>query len=131
MKITKLFRFYAAHRNEEIGGRCASIHGHRYGLSVTVEEPRNGSVTMLFEEIENRVAPLLSRLDHSLLLHDGDPAREKLLASGACERVYEVPFHTSAENMAEHILLQLRGSGLNVVELSLQETDSSIVTVKP
>jgi 6-pyruvoyltetrahydropterin/6-carboxytetrahydropterin synthase len=131
MTITKHFKFYAAHRNEEIGGKCASIHGHRYGIAVTVEEPRNGSITMLFDEIEQRVKPLLDRLDHSLLLHAGDPARDTLVASGACCRVYEVPFPTSAENMAEHILVKLRAAGLNVVELALQETDTSIVTVKP
>jgi 6-pyruvoyltetrahydropterin/6-carboxytetrahydropterin synthase len=131
MTITKHFKFYAAHRNEEIGGKCASIHGHRYGVAVTVAEERNGSITMLFEDIENRVKPLLDRLDHSLLLHASDPARDTLLASGACYRVYEVPFPTSAENMAEHLLSELRATGLNVVELALQETDTSIVTVKP
>ena len=131
MTITKHFHFYAAHRNEEIGGKCGAIHGHRYGIAVTVDEQRSGSVTMLFEEIERRVKPLLDRLDHSLLLHSGDPAREALLASGACCRVYEVPFPTSAENMADHLLSELRRAGLNVVELALQETDTSIVTVKP
>jgi len=131
MTITKHFKFYAAHRNEEIGGKCASIHGHRYGIAVTVEEPRNGSITMLFDDIEKRVTPLLERLDHSLLLHSGDPARDALLKSGACCRVYEVPFPTSAENMAEHLLAEMRATGLNVVELALQETDTSIVTVKP
>lgn len=131
MTITKHFKFYAAHRNEEIGGKCAAIHGHRYGVAVTVAEARNGSITMLFEEIENRVKPLIDRLDHSLLLHTGDPARSALLASGACCRVYEVPFPTSAENMADHLLAELRATGLNVVELALQETDTSIVTVKP
>lgn len=131
MTVTKHFKFYAAHRNEEIGGKCASIHGHRYGVAVTVEEPRNGSITMLFEDIENRVKPLIDRLDHSLLLHASDPARDALLASGACCRVYEVPFHTSAENMAEHLLRELRAVGLNVIELALQETDTSTVTVHP
>ena len=131
MTITKHFKFYAAHRNEEIGGKCASIHGHRYGIAVTVEEPRSGSITMLFDEIEQRVKPLLDLLDHSLLLHTGDPARDALLESGACFRLYEVPFPTSAENMAEHLLAELRRAGLNVVELALQETDTSIVTVKP
>ena len=131
MSITKHFKFYAAHRNEEIGGKCASIHGHRYGLAVTVDEPRNGSITMLFDEIEKRASPLLDLLDHSLLLHTGDPARDALLASGACFRLYEVPFPTSAENMAEHLLTELRAAGLNVVELALQETDTSIVTVRP
>jgi 6-pyruvoyl-tetrahydropterin synthase len=86
---------------------------------------------MLFEDIEKHVKPLIDRLDHTLLLHTADPARETLLASGACCRIYEVPFPTSAENMAEHLLAELQATGLNVVELALQETDTSIVTVKP
>ena len=131
MTITKQFHFYAAHRNEEIGGKCGSIHGHRYGLLVTVAEPKNGSVTILFDDIEKAVQPLLDRLDHSLLLHEHDPAREALLASGACYRVYEVPFPTSAENMAEHILHEIQQTGLKVVKLRLQETDTATVTVTP
>ena len=127
--ITKDFKFYAAHRNEEIGGKCASLHGHRYGLSVTVCEPRQGSITMLFDEIERRVMPVVSQLDHALLLNQHDPACQALLDSGACERVYLVPFPTSVENMAEHLLHVLRSTGLNVVTLSLKETDTSTVTV--
>lgn len=131
MTITKKFKFYAAHRNEEIGGKCGSIHGHRYGLTVSVAERRSGSITMLFEDIENKITPLIESLDHTLLLHTADPARDLLLRSGACHRVYEVPFHTSAENMAEHLLTEIVKTGLNVVELSLQETDTSVVTIKP
>jgi 6-pyruvoyltetrahydropterin/6-carboxytetrahydropterin synthase len=129
VNITKTFKFYAAHRNEEIGGKCASLHGHRYGLSIKVAEKRNGSITMLFSDIEAMVQPLLDKLDHSLLLHAHDPARDLLISCGACSRVYEVPFPTSVENMAEHLLNELRSTGLNVTELTLQETDTSTVTV--
>jgi 6-pyruvoyltetrahydropterin/6-carboxytetrahydropterin synthase len=60
--VTKQFRFYAAHRNEEIGGKCANIHGHRYGLTVTVAGQRSGSVTVLFEQLERWVqAELMPR----------------------------------------------------------------------
>jgi 6-pyruvoyltetrahydropterin/6-carboxytetrahydropterin synthase len=75
MKVAKRFHFYAAHRNEEIGGKCGNIHGHRYGLEVEVDYPQVGSVSMLFERVEEFVAPLVEALDHSLLLHAGDPAR--------------------------------------------------------
>lgn len=131
MNVTKHFKFYAAHRNEEIGGKCAALHGHRYGLSVTVAEPRNGSITILFEELEARVLSIVDQLDHSLLLHVDDPCRDALLGSGACTKVYEVPFPTSAENMAKHLLDTLRQTGLNVTRLELQETDSSVVSVEP
>lgn len=127
--VTKEFHFYAAHRNEEIGGKCANIHGHRYGLTVTVFQPKLGSVTILFDEFERAVSPLLSRLDHCLLLHRGDPAANALVNSGACQKIYWLDAPTSAENLAEHIFLRLVCAGLNVVSLTVKETDTSSVTV--
>ena len=129
IRIKKHFHFYAAHRNETIEGRCSSIHGHRYGLTVGVEYPVVDGIAILFSDLERHVLPLIGELDHSLLLHSQDPAKDALLQSGACSRVYVVPWPTSAENMASHILQRLRESGLNVVQLSLQETDTSIVEI--
>jgi 6-pyruvoyltetrahydropterin/6-carboxytetrahydropterin synthase len=130
VQITKQFKFYAAHRNEQIGGKCASLHGHRYGVSVTVEEPMKSSVSILFEEIENKVNPIIESMDHSLLLNLNDPAAPMLVESGACDKVYLVPFVTSAENLATYLLRLIRDTGLNVIELALQETDTSTVKVK-
>jgi 6-pyruvoyltetrahydropterin/6-carboxytetrahydropterin synthase len=130
IQITKQFKFYAAHRNEQIGGKCASLHGHRYAVSVTVEEPMKSSVSILFEEIENKVNPVIDSMDHSLLLNVNDPAASILIESGACDKVCLLPFVTSAENLATHLLQLIRDTGLNVIELALQETDTSTVTVK-
>lgn len=128
-KITKRFKFYAAHRNEEIGGKCASIHGHRYGVEVTICEPKNGSITILFDDIEKVIDPIIADLDHSLILHSNDPEALNLMGLESCQKVYQVPFPTSAENLAEHLFKKILSNGLNVLELSLQETDSSTVTV--
>ena len=128
MRVAKRFHFYAAHRNAEIGGKCANLHGHRYGVEVEVEYPQSGSVTMLFEDIEAQVVPVIRELDHALLLHVADPARAALEASGACGKVYLLAVPTSAENMARHLADRLRARGLNVVRLALDETDSSTVT---
>lgn len=127
--VTKEFHFYAAHRNEAIGGKCANIHGHRYGLTVTVCQPRSGSVTILFEEFERAVTPLLCRLDHCLLLHRNDHAAQALVNSGACGKIYWLDVPTSAENLAEHLFFRLVCAGLNVVSVTLKETDTSSVTV--
>jgi 6-pyruvoyltetrahydropterin/6-carboxytetrahydropterin synthase len=129
--VTKKFRFYAAHRNPEAGRKCASIHGHRYGLSVTVQHPMAGSVSILFADIEKVVDPIIEQMDHSLLISENDKAMMDLVASGACERMYVVKFATSCENMAWHILGRLIDAGLNVISLTLQETDTSSVTVTP
>lgn len=130
MVIVKRYKFYAAHRNEEIGGKCGSIHGHRYGIEITVAEPRNGSITILFADIDKLVDPIIAEMDHSLLIHDKDPAFQMLKDSGACQRMYVVPFVTSAENMALYIMREIRLAGLNVTKLALQETDSSTVVIE-
>jgi 6-pyruvoyl-tetrahydropterin synthase len=127
--VTKSFHFYAAHRNPEGGWKCASLHGHRYGLDVSVTREKVGSITIPFAEIEERVMKVIGPMDHSLLLYSEDPAKEALLTSGACGKVYEVPFQTSAENMAEHILNRLAWNGLDIVSVTLRETDTSSVTV--
>lgn len=128
--ITKEFRFYAAHRNEEVGGKCANIHGHRYGLTVTVEEPRNGSVTMLFEQLEQYVErEIVGYADHALLLNRDDPCADALVNSGACGKVFWMDGPTSCENLAELFFSMLRSVGANVVSLTLKETDTSSVTV--
>jgi len=126
MQVIKTFRFYAAHRNETIEGKCSSIHGHQYGLKVVVEYPKQNGITMLFDEIERRVQPLIEAIDHSLILHVNDPARGLLIQSGACNRIYWMDSPTSAENLAEQIMRSLRQS-LNVVRIELQETASSTI----
>jgi len=130
MKVAKRFHFYAAHRNEEIGGKCANLHGHRYGLEVEVEYPQHGSVTILFEHLEEMVEPIVEALDHSLLLHVHDPAAPALVASGACGKIYWLDVPTSAENLTRHIFQKLYMGGVEVVRVALQETDSSTVTVE-
>ena len=127
--VSKQFRFYAAHRNTDLPGKCESIHGHCYRLTVSVGSEINGSVSIPFASVEDAALPLIDQMDHSLLLWSGDPAREMLLASGACCKVYEVPFQTSCELMASHIMDELVAAGLNVTSIHLQETETSAVTV--
>lgn len=130
--VTKEFHFYAAHRNEEIGGKCGNIHGHRYGLTVTVEEPRNGSVTVLFEQLEKWVEfEIVGLADHSLILNREDPCADALVASGACGKIFWISGPSSCENLAELFFSMLQSAGANVVSLTLKETDTSSVTVKP
>ena len=129
--VTKRFRFYAAHRNTDLCGKCESIHGHCYVLMVAVTAPKRSSVTIPFAELEAAVSPVIEEMDHSLLLWSKDPARGALESSGACEKTYVVPFQTSCENMADHIMRRLQVAGLDVVSLTLQETETSSVTVTP
>lgn len=128
--VSKAFRFYAAHRNTDVPGKCESIHGHTYRLAVRVFGKMSGSISIPFEQIEQAVAPLIERLDHSLLLWKDDPAKAALIASGACSKVYELPTQTSCERLAEHIMAELVNAGLNVESVALLETETSGVEVR-
>lgn len=130
MTLTKAFRFYAAHRNQELEGKCSNIHGHRYIFKVTVMEKMVGSITILFQDLEDKIQPLIDELDHSLLLDINDPANMSLKKSGACEKLFLMVEPTSAENLAKEIFKWIEVTGLNIVKLELQETDSTLITIE-
>lgn len=128
MIVTKRFKFYAAHRNANLTGKCARVHGHTYRVAVSLDmEPIRG-ITMLFEEIEQRVNKVVQPLDHMFLLHVDDPLADWLRRAG--EPYYALPVESTAENIAQYILDKLVDQGLPVVELRLQETDTSEITIK-
>lgn len=127
--ITKSYHFYAAHRNPEGGIKCGRIHGHTYEVTVDVTFPRQkgSSVSMLFQDIDNIIEPIIKEHDHVFLLWDKDPLVPFLESAG--EPFLTLPFVTSAENLAEHLLHKIRSQNLNVTKLTLQETKSSSVTI--
>lgn len=76
LRITKRFRFDAAHFLEHHDGKCVNIHGHTYTLDVTIEgeyqqiTPQNPSSGMImdFGALKEIVkANVLDGMDHELL----------------------------------------------------------------
>ena len=79
MIIQKSYKFYAAHRNEELEDKCRNLHGHRYGLRCFFEVERSGSISTLFEDFDSKIEPLLkSEYDHAMLINVNDPLYESL-----------------------------------------------------
>lgn len=129
MIIKRRYRFYAAHRNTALRDKCSRLHGHRYGVEVAIEvaPPANGSgAGMLFAEIDRRLAPVFDCYDHRTLLCCTDP----LAGTNAIEGAVVLPFPTSAENLAAHLLRICRDQLDGCIELSLQETDSATVVAR-
>jgi 6-pyruvoyltetrahydropterin/6-carboxytetrahydropterin synthase len=95
--ITVATSFAAAHRLPHHKGKCVRLHGHTYGLEVTVEGtpqrvgPAAGMV-MDFADLRQRVNELIvERLDHQMLneLFDFVPTVEavaawKIMAAAYC-----------------------------------------------
>lgn len=114
--ITVATTFAAAHRLPDHEGKCCRLHGHTYGLEVTVEGapqesgPAAGMV-MDFAELRERVKELIvDRLDHQLL-----------------NDVFE--FAPTSEVVAAWMFTRLQEAGLPVVRVRLAESPNSYVDV--
>jgi 6-pyruvoyltetrahydropterin/6-carboxytetrahydropterin synthase len=118
VKITMTIstNFAAAHQLPEHEGKCQRLHGHTYGLEVTVEGlpqasgPAAGMI-MDFAELRQRVADLVvGPLDHQLL-----------------NEVFG--FVPTSEAVASWAFERLREAGLPVVRVRLAEGPNSYVDV--
>jgi 6-pyruvoyltetrahydropterin/6-carboxytetrahydropterin synthase len=114
--ITVSVTFAAAHRLPDHEGKCSRLHGHTYGLEVTVEGtpqatgPAAGMV-MDFAELRARVSEVVVEpLDHQLL--------NDLFV-----------FVPTAEAVAGWAFEHLREAGLLVVRVRLAEGPNSYVEV--
>lgn len=132
MIIQKNYKFYAAHRNEELADKCRNLHGHRYGIRCLFEVERKGSITTLFEDFDSRIEPFLkAEYDHAMLINVNDPLYESLCLhterTGEVLRLnrFEVP--TSVENLAYKLFNEITEMGFRLNRLEVQETDSSVV----
>jgi 6-pyruvoyltetrahydropterin/6-carboxytetrahydropterin synthase len=68
-RLSRTFKFDAAHRLVDYQGVCGRIHGHTYTLVITVEgEPDARGMLIDFFDLKTLVeTAILSRLDHTYL----------------------------------------------------------------
>ncbi|MCX6252518.1 MAG: 6-carboxytetrahydropterin synthase [Bacteroidetes bacterium] len=107
IRITKKFRFEAAHALSGYDGLCRNIHGHSYELSVTVSgtpvtndlSPKKGMV-IDFSDIKEIVKKnIVDKFDHALILgrdfFDKSPGDLK----EPFENIIFVDYQPTSENM--------------------------------
>jgi len=137
MVVKKIYHFYAAHRNKKAGIKCGRIHGHTYDVvvylkpkSLPVPDKTSSGVTILFSEIDSQVEPIIKEYDHTFIIFSQDPFIFYL--DRANERYTEVPFETSAENMAIWIFNRIKNeTDIPIIRIELSETKSSTVIYEP
>lgn len=132
MIIRKQYKFYAAHRNEELNDKCRNLHGHRYGVTCFFEVERTGALTTLFADFDDKVEPLLkTNYDHGMLIHRGDPLFDTLqqhmrrTGEDLKLNVFEGP--TTVENLARKLFTEITDLGFRLQQIEIAETDSSVV----
>jgi 6-pyruvoyltetrahydropterin/6-carboxytetrahydropterin synthase len=132
MQIEKEYKFYAAHRNEELTDKCRNLHGHRYGLRCVFDVVRTGSYSTLFADFDERIEPFLKSVyDHAMLIHRRDPLYQTLLdhmlRTGEELKLVEFEAPTSVENLAHRLFSQITEMGFSLARIEVRETDSSVV----
>ena len=125
IKIRKKYHFYMGHRNKEAGEKCGRLHGHTYDVVCEFKFTKmTNGVTMLFSDIDKVAEPIIKEYDHYFALYEKDPLVEVLNFHN--EPIIEVPFETSAENMAIWIFNRIK-KHLPITRIELAETKSSTI----
>lgn len=133
MIIQKQYKFYAAHRNETLRDKCSNLHGHRYGLKCYFEVERDGDISTLFGEFDQKIEPWLKEnYDHGMLININDSLYETLLQH--CQRTGEhlrlklFNGPTSVENLAWMMFTEITEMGFRLNRIEVRETDTSVMS---
>ena len=131
MIIRKEYKFYAAHRNEDLHDKCRNIHGHRYGIICFFEVERNGSISTLFSDFDAKIEPYLkSNYDHAMLINVNDPLYltlcDHMKRTGEDFRFKKFNEPTSVENLSWHLFSEITAMGFILSKIEVKETDSSV-----
>ena len=136
IRITKEFRFEAAHALKGYDGPCKNIHGHSYKLSVTIvgvpdstlDSPKKGMV-MDFSELNKIIKKsVIDPFDHALILSSGYPEDAFKRSGEAFSKVIFVEYQPTSENLLIDFatrVTNLLPSTVRLHSLNLRETSTS------
>ena len=137
IRITKKFRFEAAHALYGYDGKCKNIHGHNYNLFVTVigvpvsdsSNVKNGMV-MDFGDLKKIVnSEIIEKFDHSVIFNKNSPHKEladNLVIDG--NKVVMADYQPTIEQMVIDFANKISSKLPNYVKLhslKLEETETS------
>lgn len=130
--VTEIIDFCYGHRLLRYQGKCAHLHGHngRVEVSVAARTLDQQSMVTDFSEVGRVVRGFIDQnLDHKLLLHKDDPLAALLKRQD--EPLYLMDRDPTAEAIAQLICERAREQGLDVCEVRLWETPTSVASYVP
>jgi len=137
IRITKKFRFEAAHALYGYDGKCKNIHGHNYNLFVTVigvpvKESTNVKYGMVmdFGDLKKIVnSEIIEKFDHSVILNKNSPHKElanNLIMDG--HKVVMADYQPTIEEMVVDFASKISSKlpdDIGLHSLKLEETETS------
>ena len=108
MKIAKEFYWEMGHRLPHHQGLCKNLHGHSYKMCVELEGSldKNNMIIDYFD-LTKIVNKIIEPLNHAFLCEETDHIVRDFLISNDF-KIYLVPFVSTAENIALHLLKLLK-----------------------
>ena len=137
IRITKKFRFEAAHALYGYDGKCKNIHGHNYKLFVTVigsPTSDNSNVkfgmVMDFDDLKKIVkAEIIKEFDHSVIFNKNSPHKklaDDLIKNG--HKVVLADYQPTIEEMIIDFANKISSKlpvEIKLHSLKLEETETS------
>ena len=131
-RVTEIIDFCYGHRLLNYQGKCAHLHGHNGRAEIVLAAPALNAQSMVadFSDIARIVKGWIDQnLDHRMLLHRDDPLVPILRR--ADEPVFLMDADPTAEAIARLIYEYAVAQGLQVGEVRLWETDTSVASYAP
>lgn len=143
MRATKQIEWDMGHRVLNHKSQCKNLHGHHYKLEISIEGQlvntqgsSNEGMVIDFTDIKQIAMDKIHNvLDHGFVIWDKDTVLVEFYKNNPTLKHLIVPFTSTAENLAEWIFQtldkeygDLYGTGLNLYEVKLWETPTSVVT---
>lgn len=136
IRVTKEFRFEAAHALKGYDGPCKNIHGHSYVLSVTligtpITDPGSPKLGMVidFGDLKKLIRQhIIDPLDHSLLLNADTPQSHLKNIGEPFANVRYLSYQPTSENLLIDFSSRIRKilpDGVRLHCLKLRETSNS------
>lgn len=137
IRITKKFRFEAAHALYGYDGKCKNIHGHNYKLFVTViGSPTSDSsnvkfgMVMDFDDLKKIVkSEIIKEFDHSVIFNKNSPHKklaDDLIKNG--HKVVLADYQPTIEEMIIDFANKISSKlpvEIKLHSLKLEETETS------
>ena len=138
--VMRQVKFCAGHRLLGHEGKCANLHGHNYVVEfhVTGSEIDELGRVVDFQVINQLFKGWIDEnWDHGFLIWRKDENALQALRQVEPNRIYELPYNPTAENMARYLIQQvaprlmatIKGYDLQCTKVVVWETENSSAEV--
>jgi len=127
--VTKTVKFDAAHVLTNHAGLCKNLHGHTYRVDVSVgQTDATSDMVIDFKDLKKiATETICDRFDHAFICNTTSEGEREIAAVVAKHgmRVAELPFRSTAENLARYFFEELEGRIAGLVSVRVWETADS------